>query len=298
MKKLQKRFTIQVYNIGITSTSIIDNGIDKNSIKWLEHNYYDRFFADPFLWYQDDENYYILVEEMCFFEEYGKISLLTVDKLKFSLKNKKTIIEEPFHLSFPYCKLNGNIIVPEAGQSGKCTCYILSKDTHNVISKEVISDIGIIDPIFLGEINNSLLLGSKIEDPNEKIYIFEKDAKGKYKPRDKPLYTSKQKSRNGGDFFTYKNKFYRPAQDCTIRYGCGIQLMNIINKTNNLYLESEDKYLSSQKCLFYNETFHTFNVYDDVILVDGSVDIYSINNYIYKVRKLINRLIRLIFQNN
>ena len=292
MINLKERFTIQVYNIGITSTSIIDNGINKKSIKWLKHDYKDRFFADPFLWYQDQENYYILVEEMCFFEEYGKIVLLTINKLEFSLKNREVIIQEPFHLSFPYCELNKNIIIPEAAQSGKCTCYRISRETHKIISKEIIADEGIIDPIFVGQINNSLLLGSKVKDPNNKLYMFKKNDQGKYIVlTDKPLIKGKKNSRNGGAIFQYNNKLYRPAQDCIQRYGCGIQLMNISDKTDEGYFEKKAQYFSSKNSPLYNETFHTFNVYGDIVIVDGSIDIYCMRNYIYKIRKLINRYI-------
>lgn len=75
---LYKKFLIQTYNVGIIRKNIGDvlkEGIEKNDITWLKHNFKDRFFADPFLIKEDAFFYYVLVEEFIFWEEKGKITL-------------------------------------------------------------------------------------------------------------------------------------------------------------------------------------------------------------------------------
>lgn len=296
MGKLKNRFTIQVYNIGIVSRNIIENGIKSNSIKWLKHNYKDRFFADPFLWYQDIEYYYILAEEMCFFLEYGRIVLLKVKKNEFELESRELIIEEPFHLSFPYCKINGDFIIPEAGISGKSTCYKVSIDTHKIIDKIIISDEGIIDPVLVENHKESIIFGSRISNPSGALYAYAKTSLGKYELiSDKPLYEGKNNARNAGDFFEYNGEIIRPAQDCTKRYGCATALMKIKNISVENYEEEEIQRFTSEGNPPYEETLHTFNVYEDIVIVDGSIDVYAFRNYVYRARKLIRRIISKIF---
>lgn len=292
MGRLRKRFTLQVYNIGIVSGDVLEKGIQKNSIKWLKHNYKDRFFADPFLWYQDAEFYYILVEEMCFYLEYGRIVLLKVEKNDFKLIERKIIIEEPFHMSFPYCKVGGEYIIPEASMSGKCTQYKVSIDTHKVQEKIVLADDGIIDQIFMGNDKNRIMLGGRKNAPNSELYAYRLNEYGKYVlTSDNPICCGRYNSRNAGAIFEYKGSLIRPAQDCTARYGCGTVLMNVTNLDGDSYEQDEIMRLEGWGNPPYEETLHTFNYYDEFAILDGSIDVYSFRNYIYLARKLVRRIL-------
>ena len=76
------RFRIKTYNVGIIRKDIkliLEVGIKKGDIIWMKHNYKDRFFADPFLIKEDDNFFYIVCEELLFFEKNGKITLFIKD---------------------------------------------------------------------------------------------------------------------------------------------------------------------------------------------------------------------------
>lgn len=290
MINLKKRFTVQNYNVGIVDKTVLEKGIQANSIKWLKHSYKDRFFADPFLWYQDEVYYYVFAEEMCYFEEYGKIVLLTVDKENFILKEREEIIKEPFHLSFPFCEENGNLITPEAAQSKKCTQYYICKKTHKIIEKKVISDTGIIDPIFSKIDSQEVILGSKVSSPKDELYLYSKDSTGKFNIiSEKPIRKGRECSKNAGGLFEYKEKLYRPVQVCTNRYGEATSIMEIVSFSKDVICEKEILRVSANENPPFYETLHTFNVYDDIILVDGSIDVFGIRNIYYKAKKFLKR---------
>lgn len=290
MINFKKRFTVQNYNVGIVDKTVLENGIQANSIKWLKHSYKDRFFADPFLWYQDEVYYYIFAEEMCYFEEYGKIVLLKADKENFALKEREEIIKEPFHLSFPFCEENSEIITPEAAQSKKCTQYHICKKTHKIIEKKVISDNGIIDPIFSKIDSQEVILGSKDSSPKDELYLYLKDDRGKFNIiSENPIRTGKECSRNAGALFEYKEKLYRPVQVCANRYGEATSIMEIVGFSKEAIFEKEILRVSACENPPFYETLHTFNVYDDMILVDGSIDVFNIKNIYYKAKKFFKR---------
>ncbi len=84
--RFKDKFLLGFWNVGVVESSI--GGIFDNprnmKIRWVQHNYRDRYFADPFLHDQDQKFYYFLVEEYIFCEAKGRISRLTVDKKSFT----------------------------------------------------------------------------------------------------------------------------------------------------------------------------------------------------------------------
>ena len=65
---LKKKLSVVAWNVGFIETCIEDFLSEPESyrIVWMKHSYRDRFFADPFLFDQDSNYYYILAEEYVF----------------------------------------------------------------------------------------------------------------------------------------------------------------------------------------------------------------------------------------
>ena len=88
---LKRKFQIGYWNVGIIENCIQDIMEGKQyRIRWVRHRYIDRFFADPFLYKVDAENYYILAEELIFSKGKGTIVLLTVDKKTMRLIEQRS----------------------------------------------------------------------------------------------------------------------------------------------------------------------------------------------------------------
>lgn len=270
-----EKFTIRTYNIGIIRKGIDNvmlNGVQKGDITWLQHSYHDRFFADPFLINSDDDFYYIICEEFFFFEEKGKITLLTVSKHTFSLISRRVIIEEPYHLSFPYCKFKGTYIIPEASESGKSYKYIINPSTYEVIQKEEILDDGVIDAVIFRQDNLDYLYATKHPNPLSQTLVYKGDGFGHFMLPGKVVVENDiEHARAAGDIFKWKGNIYRAVQDCKGRYGRQTKIMKVVSWGESY--EADDVItVNSFENPPYDETMHTFNVYDGVIIVDGSKD--------------------------
>ena len=274
--KIFDKFKILTYNIGFIKkpiNDVIKNGVEKGDIAWLKHNYKDRFFADPFLWYRDEGHYYVLCEEMTFWEQKGVISLLKIRNDSYELVEKTTIIEEPTHLSFPFCEENGNSVIPESVKSGKCKKYIFN-DKHELVGSEIIFDEGLIDTsFFIDSSGVEWMLTAKKNIPNKELYLYYKNADGKYQSaKNNPIVSNIRTTRSAGRFFCLNGKIYRPVQDCLGRYGKQTKILEIESISENGIRYKDVATLNSFENPPYSQTFHTFNVYEGITIVDGSYD--------------------------
>lgn len=265
---LKKKFRIGYWNIGIIEKSIEDimEGCTYN-IRWVKHRYKDRFFADPFLYKQDEEFYYILVEELIFTHRKGTIVLLKVDKKTMRLVERREVFEDEYHLSYPNYK-NGIVVAENYQSGGVYKFYIHEKP----VRKELYVNMPLIDPTFV-EFNEKKWLFATTkeepEDPNRKLSIFV-EKNGQFVPHKKnPVKTDIHTARPGGKFFQYKGNVYRPAQNSEHIYGEDIRIMKIIQLDEDNYLEEQVMTISSHNCDRYNLGLHTFNVEDGFIVVDG-----------------------------
>lgn len=274
---LYNRFLIQTYNIGIIRKDIgdvIKAGIGRGDITWLKHSYRDRYFADPFLINEDEAFYYILVEEYLFWEEKGKITLLTIRKEDFSLVTRKVVIEEETHLSFPFCDFRGSTIIPESVKSGKTKCYDFNLDMMTVTDSHEIIEEGLIDAAFYTDKNHEeWVFTAKSNNPKVDMYMYHKE-KGKYIPlnNNQVIASSIEETRSAGRLFENNQNLYRPVQDSTGRYGRQTRIMHVEKIDTEGYKASCIQVINSAENPPFDETLHTFNVYDDCIIVDGSKD--------------------------
>lgn len=276
--KIIDKFKILTYNVGFIRKNIDDimlDGVKTGDIIWLKHKYKDRYFADPFLLKQDSKNFYLLCEEYIFWEEKGKIVLLTVDRENFELKEHRLLIEENYHLSFPYCKINGTWILPEASVSGAAYAYKINTESMQVQEKIKIANVGLIDNVVYEDKGGRWIYAGREKAPNIELYEFKQGENGEfYINRQNPLQSDRSCSRGAGDFFSYRGKVYRGVQDCEVRYGRQTKIMEMIHLGVEGYEAKEVATLNSFENPPFNETMHTFNVYNDIIIVDGSKDFF------------------------
>lgn len=273
LDSINKKFILGIWNIGII---VEDNAVDKivkekNKVKieWLKHNYKDRFFADPFLLYKDDKFYYILAEEFIFWENIGKIVLLKIEKKRFCLVERKIIIDEKYHLSFPFVDFENKYILPEGFASGRWYAYKYD-EKFNIVEKIEMVNRPLIDTVIWKHQGKTWLFSSDSESPLdvERLFCSENGYPGEYSEcLCSPIKCNIKNARSAGNIFSHKKKFIRPVQDSEEIYGCNVRLMEILNITNDRYEEKEIGHILSSD---YNIMgLHTFNVYDDCIIVDG-----------------------------
>ena len=141
----------QTWNIGFVESSsenIVKSDSSQIQVHWMKHQYRDRFFADPFILSADDNEIKVLVEDFPYYDKRGMISLLTVDRKTYCLLDKKVILKQPFHMSYPFImrKENGEIwVAPEASQSGNLYYYSINPDTMMLGNQQVLLNEPLLD---------------------------------------------------------------------------------------------------------------------------------------------------------
>lgn len=287
---LLKKMNIDVWNVGIIEQTIEDllNG-HPFKIRYMVHKYHDRFFADPFLYKFDNNYYYIFAEELKFWEKKGRIVLLQINRKNMVLKSKTLLIDEEYHLSYPFYYQNK--IYPESAHSGNWFSYDF--DGCIASNKTKASDYPLIDASILNYNNEYYAFATTKGLENEEysvLKLFEK--KGElFVPYDKnPIKNDSRTARSAGHFFVVDGILYRPVQDCEGRYGNQVRIMKSII-SNDEYKEEEVACFSAKGQKKYNSGFHTFNVENGFIVVDGLEKRLTLRSIIYrKMKKMCKRL--------
>lgn len=261
-----------LWNIGFIEEGLENTLTNPNpKIHWVKKRINDRWFADPFILDVTDDEIIILAEEYCYNIKKGRIARIVIDRKSYVEKNFEIILELPTHLSFPFIfRQNNNIyIIPENSASGCSTIYQYYDSSRELIPLHHVSEKPLADATILEISGNSYLFTTILPDTNSKsvsIYSFDKE---KLKVTDKiaSIEFPINCGRNAGEVFSVNNQLYRPAQDCTLRYGHGVILQKIILK-NNKWAFKNINYLYP-KTFKYNQGIHTFNSYKDLIVIDA-----------------------------
>lgn len=264
------KYADTTYNIGIVEHS--DRILEADTmprIKWLKHNFKDRWFADPFIIAEDNKCFKILVESYFYKERVGKIGLIVADKQTFSLLRYKTVLDLPTHLSFPcWYSLQGRIFVyPENSRSGCNTLYVYDDNNETLDFVCVQCNRPLTDAVIVSD-DRKTMLSTYSEDCNGNICRILSKMGDKYEET-ATITVSDNSARGAGlTFVTGDGRVIRPAQDCNGGYGVGLVFQEISFDTEGKPLLKEINRLKPNDPV-YNVGLHTYNRFGDVAIVDG-----------------------------
>lgn len=259
------------YNIGFVKENVDDviNG-KPITVNWLKHSYKDRWFADPFILDVTDDEFVVLVEEWYDPIQRGRISKLIVDRNTYELKSLKVMIDEGFHMSFPAItrKPDGIYIQPECGATHRLVEYKYNEEQDLFEKKNVISDLPLTDSVRNTLFNEDLMFSTKLPDANGKelgIYYWNK-SQSRYQIKDY-YHFQENLSRMAGNFFVCNGKIYRPAQVCIESYGDAVSIQEVTYNNEKWNFRELRRIYSPHPDMDLG--FHTFNVYNGIIVVDA-----------------------------
>lgn len=278
IKKIYEKLCIRQWTIGLAKGSIneiIEERTFNPDIKWSPIEPFRRFYADPFFYASGNEKY-ILAEEFDYRENYGKISLLFFDE-SLNLKSSKVLLDTQSHLSYPFIfeENNRTYIFPEAGKSGKLSCYEFEPKKQELSFLKTIIDFPVMDPTVLKHNNKYWIFGTMYgENARRNLFIFFSDnILGPYELHPgNPVTDSLNGSRPAGNFINVDGTLFRPAQNCENRYGESITLNKITELNEINYREEPHMVIEVNKKNKRNkgiQTIHTINILDNLIVVDG-----------------------------
>ena len=258
-----------VWNIGFVENTL--DGVivgEPLKIKWLNHECKDRWFADPFILDVTDDKIYVLVEEYYYPHKRGRLAMLTIDKASNSLLKADTILELDSHLSFPaIIRRGGKVLVyPENSKGGGLKLYELDLEKAALVNGQTVSEVLLADAVYTELFGKKQIYSTEIPKPNGSILgVYEMDGTGKY-VKVKEYHFPENIARNAGDWFEYKGKIYRPAQECNVEYGHAISFQQVEESSDGLVFKELWRKSSPHPTM--KVAFHTFNMYKGVMVVD------------------------------
>lgn len=295
---LLSKLYYHTWNIGFIEQSIESVLTSKESmfpVHWVKHNYKNRFFADPFLLSADDKHFKVLVEDFPYYHKKGMISLLTIDRKTYNLLERKVILKQPFHMSYPFIMRDnhGNVkwVAPEASMSGKLYRYTINPNNHSLENQEVLVSEPLLDSTIV-EYNGRywLFCTQTGTDSNKKLYIYHSlNPEGPWTEHyNNPVVNDASMARPAGYVINVDGDLYRVIQKCDKHYGETINISKIDILTENEFKEHFVKTIKAQHDE-YSYSFHTINGLDNICVVDGvRIDFQPFRRLWYELRNFLH----------
>ena len=243
---------------------------EKNTDKWSKIKFNsNELMADPFIYYYDSK-YYILYEVLNYDTDKGCISIGTLDIQNKEIIDKHIIIEENYHLSYPFIlKIDDELyIIPESSYNNTIDLYKCIEFPYKWKKiRTLIDNISAVDTNLINKNGLWYLLTSEkkmgVSFGDElSLYVTDDPLSGKFLPViGNPVVHDISKSRNAGEILNN----IRVSQDCSKRYGYRVNFMEIDELSENNYSE---RYIKSLKLPFGTIAMHTYNSAENIEIVD------------------------------
>ena len=262
---------------------LIRNGM-LGKVKWLQHSFKDRFFADPFVISSNNSTIKVLVEELLFPTKKGRITRLVIDSKSKRLIEREPVLELDSHLSYPaFHKINDKIyLFPENSASGELALYEYNETLNSVRKVNTMVPEPLTDATLFHSGDTYWLFATKLPESNERLFLYHSGSiTGDFicTNNGEPVVTGLSSSRPAGNIFTADGKIYRPAQNSTRHYGEGMMIQHLVKLSEQEYVEKNILSITPHS-FRYNLGTHTINFYEGGCVVDGYGYLYPIIGHI------------------
>ena len=272
IKDIYRSIVLHKWRIGFVDDSLelIMDGTIKH-VRYIKHNYKNRWWADPFILDYNEKEITLLAEEYSDDDKKGKISKLIIDKETMRLKSSKIILELDSHLSFPAIlkkEKNKVFIYPENNKGKGLVLYEYDIETDTCQVVKVLSKERFTDAIITNHFGKQQIFSTKEPDPNGKnLDIYNYNEEKDLFELSSTIEFDEKIARNAGNFFVYNGQLFRFAQECNCTYGHAISLQKI-EKKDGIFQMKEVRRILPPKGAF---GIHTFNTYKGLTVVDLKV---------------------------
>lgn len=233
----------------------------------------DRYWADPFP-VRVGNDYYIFHEELLFATRKGSIVLSVVDAAG-KTATPIPILERDYHLSYPFVfQWDGDwFMIPQTNSHQvelyRCVNFPARWKLERVLLPDVIASDP--TPALVGGrwwlFANVPAYGATWG--HDELHLFHADSPlGPWTPhRNNPVKSDVRSARPAGRIFERGGESYRPAQDCSRRYGYAVSINRILRLDPDVFEEVEvDRICPREDSQFVG--VHTFNMTGDMTVID------------------------------
>jgi hypothetical protein len=292
--QLRALFLSEQWNIGVLSESppSVMSG-SRNAIDWLPSPKRGTFLADPFP-LPGSGGKLLLAEYYDYANALGYITL--VDTGTRGHAGDKRVIDVPVHASYPFVVEHDNNIycIPESAQMSEVALF-RSIELPLVWEKykTLLEGVRLVDPTVFRYEGRWWMIGT---DLNRRMFtallvFFAEDLEGPWKahPRN-PVKFDVRSSRPAGAPFWFEDQLYRPAQDCSSKYGGAVVLNRIVQLSPQDFGEEVAARVDPEPRDRFGDGLHTLNFYEDGAVVDGKRMRFSLDSLLFQGRFRLKRL--------
>lgn len=244
-------------------------------IEWLPLQRAHTFFADPFL-IEHRSATYCFFEELSYRSNRGRISYVVLDERCRSPLLIERAITTPYHLSYPFLvRYEDDIFcIPESFESGRISIFGAREFPNGWYERATLLDnFAGVDPTVFEHGGRWWLFCTDARSAwNADLYAFyADDLFGRWRPHGlNPIKRDLRGSRPGGTPFVHGDRLFRPAQDCSSRYGGGLIINEILALSPDRFLEIETMRLLADQSGPFPDGFHTASGCGPLTAVDGN----------------------------
>ena len=240
----------------------------------------DRYWADPFTVYENGKHF-------IFFEEVipqgklerGHLSVIEIDR-KGNITTPQIILKQPYHLSYPFIFNHEGtyFMIPETEENNTVQLYeCIDFPLQWKFKMNLMENVKAVDTTLLIKDNKFWLFTSICATEgapySDELFLFSSDElfTNNWKPHPlNPIVSDVKSARSAGKIFKRNNKFYRPSQDCSFRYGYATIINEIIELNDEQYCEKE---VTAIKPDWSPDLLaaHTFNYDNGLSVIDVNV---------------------------
>lgn len=280
------------WNVGIVedpSPASLLNG--RLSITWLPRRT-GRYAADPFV-ARDGDDVHVFFEDYAYRSGRGAISHLRVGPTGAATR-PTTVLDPATHVSFPFLVPTGDglAMVPESSASGQLVLYRPEKFPGHWQPAATLLDEPVLDAAIVCWDGRWWMFGTR-PGPQEHAELcvwHAPELEGPWTAHARnPVKVDARSARSAGTPFTWQGRLYRPAQDCSRRYGGRIVILRVDVLSPTDFSESPVATLGPQASGPYPDAMHTLSVADGVAVVDGARTTFSGAEFIRAIRRHLPR---------
>lgn len=239
----------------------------------------DRFWADPILVQKDNKNY-LFFEELLYSTGRGFLSVVAIDENGFS-GSITPILEKPYHLSYPFIfELEDKYyMIPESNENKDIQLYECINFPFEWKHKmDLMTDVVAVDTTLFYHNEKwwmfTLISECKGIGKNDELFLFYADSpltQDWKSHAQNPIISDVRSARPGGSIFIQDGKIIRPSQDCSKKYGYGVNLNEIEILTETEYRERRIEHIAPSDIDKNFRRTHTYVHQPGISFIDGLI---------------------------
>ena len=294
--KLNWLFREEQWNVGYSPTPIhrLLERPELSDVRWYPASPRHEFLADPIA-LDRDGHITVMAEHYDYRTRKGRLMALSFDH-GHPAGTAALALEEPWHLAYPLLVQDGPSLycIPEGSDSGRVWAYRAQEFPHTWQRVGPLLDHAqVVDPTVFRHEDRWWMLGMPTGEYPEQgfVQLHAWYADGLLGPwtahHCNPLKLDVRNSRPAGPVFRHEGRLYRPAQDCSGRYGSAIAINEVLHLSPSRFEERTVARLAPSPDWPYPAGVHTLCAVDGGVVLDARRMIFVPRCFKERLRELL-----------